>query len=284
MVTDEQRSRWDRDGYLVLRGFFTSEAIDQLNAYTDELFRDPPDWLVVDNTLDGRRGHLSDFSAEERAGGHLRLNALFRHRPEVRAVAFDPRVRAILRDLLGEPAVLFNSLTFAKGSQQGPHSDALYLTPRTPGHLVATWVALEDAHPDAGQLFYYPGSHTIPRYTFRNGTHHFLPDEMGDWAEYSLNQLVTAGLERETFDAKKGDLFIWASDLIHGGSPIADASRTRRSMVCHYYSLSDCKALGFVCVPEGDDGFWQGRPRRVRPATAPPDAAPPLTPARGLRP
>ena len=107
MVTREQRDRWDRDGYLALRGFFSPEAIDRVNAYTDELFRDPPDWLVADNTLDGRRGHLNDFSAEERAGGHLRLSALFRRRPAVRAVALDPRVRAILRDLFGEPAVLF---------------------------------------------------------------------------------------------------------------------------------------------------------------------------------
>jgi ectoine hydroxylase-related dioxygenase (phytanoyl-CoA dioxygenase family) len=259
MLTDEQRLGWERDGFLVLREFFTPEAIDQVNAVTDEMFRDPPDWLVVDNTLTGRRGSMNDFTAEERAGGHLRLNALFRRRQEVRAVALDPRLRAILRDLLGEPAVLFNSLTFAKGSQQTEHSDALYLTPRTPGRLVATWIALEDAHPDAGQLFYYPGSHILPRYTFRNGSHHFAPDEMGDWMNFINGQLTAAGLRRETFAAKKGDLFIWASDLIHGGSPINDVSRTRRSLVSHYFSHSDSTALGFECVPEGDDGYWQLR-------------------------
>lgn len=259
MLTDERRRGWDRDGCVILRGFFRAETIDGINAVTDELFRDPPEWLVVDNTLDGRRGSMTDFSAEERTGGHLRLNALFRRCPEVRAVALDPRVRAILKDLLGEPAVLFNSLTFAKGSQQTEHSDALYLTPRTPGQLIATWIALEDAHPDAGQLFYYPGSHTLPRYTFRNGSHHFVTDEMNDWMDYLRIQLQAASCRRESFAARKGDLFIWASDLIHGGSPITDTSRTRRSMVCHYYSHSDSLARGFECVSEGDDGYWQFR-------------------------
>ena len=36
--------------------------------------------------------------------------------------------------------------------------------------------------------------------------------------------------------AKKGDVFIWHANLIHGGSPIKDHSLTRKSMVIHYYA------------------------------------------------
>jgi phytanoyl-CoA hydroxylase len=259
MLTDDQRRGWERDGYIALRRFFTDEAMDALNAVTEELYRHPPGWLVVDNTLDGRRGRLGDFTPQEQAAGHLRFNNLFRERAEERAVALDGRVRAILRELLGEPAVLCNSLTFTKGSQQTEHIDSLYLTPPTPGKLVAAWVAREDAHRDAGQLFYYPGSHHIPLYTFADGGHRARPAEMPDWMRYIHERITAAGLTRETFPATKGDLFLWSANLVHGGSPITDPTRTRKSLVCHYLAHSDTQTLGFDCVPEGDNAYWLRR-------------------------
>ncbi len=259
MLTDDQRHGWERDGHIALRGFFTPGQMDELNAVTDDLYRHPPDWLVVDNTLDGRRGGLNDFTPQELAAGHLRFSNLFHHKTQVRAVALDGRVGAIVRELLDEPAVLCNSLTFVKGSQQTEHIDSLYLTPPTPGKLVAAWVALEDAHPDAGQLFYYPRSHHIPLYTFADGRHRAAAPEMDDWMAYIRGRITTAGLTRETFAAQKGDLFLWSANLVHGGSPITDPTRTRKSLVCHYLSHSDARTLGFDCVPEGEDAYWYRR-------------------------
>jgi len=43
-------------------------------------------------------------------------------------------------------------------------------------------------------------------------------------------------LRKEVFLAKKGDVFIWYANLIHGGSKIIDNSLTRKSMVIHYYA------------------------------------------------
>jgi ectoine hydroxylase-related dioxygenase (phytanoyl-CoA dioxygenase family) len=40
--------------------------------------------------------------------------------------------------------------------------------------------------------------------------------------------------QRRTYCAKKGDIFLWHGMLIHGGSPVLDPKRTRRSYVCHY--------------------------------------------------
>jgi phytanoyl-CoA hydroxylase len=269
MLTADQRATWERDGYLAVRGFFTAEQVDRVNAVVDGLFRDPPDWLMVDNLATGRRTKLADVPAADRSHRHFKLNDLYLELPEVRAMALDARVRAVLAELLGEPAVLCNSLTFEKGSQQPEHIDSLYMTPRTPDKLAATWIALEDAHPDAGQLFYYPGSQTIPLYTFSDGTHHAFDSEMPKWHAYIRERVAAAGLKRETFPAKKGDLFIWSANLVHGGSPIADPARTRKSLVCHYYTHPDSVALGYDCVPEGGDGYWVRRPHVL-----PPDAIP----------
>jgi hypothetical protein len=37
--------------------------------------------------------------------------------------------------------------------------------------------------------------------------------------------------------AKKGDVLIWHADLMHGGAPIEDPKRTRKSLVAHFMPL-----------------------------------------------
>ena len=266
MLSAEQRASWERDGYLAIRGFFAEAEIDRITALVEGIFRDPPAYLIVDNTATGVRSRLADLPAEQRSPRLFKLNDLFLEHPELRDVALGGRVRPILAGLLGEPAVLCNSLNFEKGSQQPQHIDSLYMTPQTPGRLVATWIALEDAHPDAGQLFYYPGSHRLPLHTFSDGTHHAIDGEVAGWRESISAQVAAAGLPRLQFPAMKGDLFIWHANLLHGGSPILDPQRTRKSLVCHYYGLADCRKLGYDCIPAGGDGYWVKRAHPPLPA------------------
>src|SRR5262249_38837946 len=42
-------------------------------------------------------------------------------------------------------------------------------------------------------------------------------------------------LERETLCVPKGKAIVWAANLIHGGAPQRDRSRSRHSQVTHYY-------------------------------------------------
>ena len=44
-----------------------------------------------------------------------------------------------------------------------------------------------------------------------------------------------SGIARETAKITRGQAFIWAANLFHGGSAIADPARTRLSQVTHYY-------------------------------------------------
>ncbi|WP_454874625.1 phytanoyl-CoA dioxygenase family protein [Paraburkholderia xenovorans] len=113
----------------------------------------------------------------------------------MRDIAIDTDLAKILSDCMGAPIALCNSLYFEKGNAQPPHVDAIYMTPQTHGHLLASWVALEDVHEDAGPLEYYPGSQLIPQWKFSNGTYHSVPEEMGAWHPYMDAQLKERAYE-----------------------------------------------------------------------------------------
>ena len=123
----------------------------------------------------------------------------------------------------------------------------------------ATWTALEDCHPDAGPLVYVPGSHNIPPYRFSNGRMTELAAERGKWAAYIREHVARLGLVEQQFLPRKGDVFVWHGQLLHGGGKRNDPDRTRRSLVSHYFTEGDCRAEGYKIGRE-HDGYWMQRP------------------------
>lgn len=250
---------FQQDGYAILHRFYSDsemgKIVDQILAYT----RQRPLDVVIDLLDTGERSILGLLSEAEIAARRMKINDLYLNLPAVRHLALSERLAPLLQRILGQPVVLCNSLYFEKGSAQPPHVDSIYMTPRTPGHLVATWIALEDTHEAAGPLEYFPRSHLIEPFIFSSGSRHFVADEMKKWHEYIDAQVTKRGLQRQSFLAKKGDVFIWSSNLLHGGAPIRDDSLTRRSLVFHYYSLSDATALQSTLEPLSGN-YWMARP------------------------
>jgi phytanoyl-CoA hydroxylase len=259
VATDARPSQFERDGYMALEGYFSPSQIDRVAAAVGRLLRDRPNEVVVDSLRTGQRTFWTHAAEPETR--HFKFNDLYLMCEELRELALEAGLTAILADLLGEQAVLCNSLNFEKGSSQPKHIDSLYMTPRTPHSLIAVWIAFEDVHADSGPLAYYPGSHRIPLYTFNDGTHHASRDEIADWFDYIDVQMRLRGLKERRFLARKGDVFIWHADLVHGGSPIADDSRTRSSLVCHYFGEADCVDKGADMVAM-NAGYWMRRPQQ----------------------
>jgi ectoine hydroxylase-related dioxygenase (phytanoyl-CoA dioxygenase family) len=266
-------SNFERDGFLVLPRFFAPDRIDAATAAIRRLLQERAGQVVVDNLRNGQRTFWAD--AEGRQTRAFKFNDLYLLSPEVRDLALGAELAAILATLLGEAPVLCNSLNFERGSGQPRHIDSLYMTPRTPHALLAAWVAFEDVHPGAGPLAYFPGSHRIPLYTFNDGTHHAAAGEMADWFDYIDVQLRLRGLREERFLARKGDVFVWHADLVHGGSPITDPTRTRGSLVCHYFGAADCRERQLDLVPR-PPGYWLRRPSQ--PVPVPPAVFGPARP------
>lgn len=248
--------KWKRDGFCVLPAFYSHADIDVVRDEQQRAWNEGKPRIVVDDLMTGRRLRMQDVSENDKVDHRFKVNDLYLESSTIRALALNDRLTPVLAQLLGHIPVVCNSLSFEQGSGQPDHVDALYMTPRSRGHLIAIWVALEDCHADAGPLRYYPGSHKIEPYVFSSGSNHFIQEEMKNWQTYMEGEVQRMGLKPTCFAARKGDVFIWSAYLLHGGEPIRNHQLTRRSLVFHYYSEPDARMLaGNDLVPEGG-GYW----------------------------
>jgi ectoine hydroxylase len=152
-----------------------------------------------------------------------------------------PELLQLLGFLLGREVIPFQSLNFMVGSEQQPHSDAIHMTTEPEGYMIAAWYALEPCTPDNGPLVYFPSSHRLPFVStddYDSGnTRYTIGDQSNKRYEAKIAAIIAqTGLQPRYFMAQAGDILIWHSNLIHGGSPIKSPTPvTRRSMVCHYF-------------------------------------------------
>lgn len=244
VLNADQRKQWEEKGYLVLPAFYTPQqtraALDVVDNHWKSSRSQPSD-VTIDvfiGTDKERRIKLHNAPAEAQTQP-FKINDLYLQDPVIRALAIDPKLSTILAELLNGPVLCCNSLNFEYGSQQPMHTDSLYMTPARKLNLAASWIALEDCHPDAGPLAYYPGSHLIPPFRFSTGRITAVDAEMDRYRAYMQSEVEKRGLKKEVFCAKNGDVFIWHSQLFHGGTAINDMKRTRKSLVVHYFLVGD---------------------------------------------
>jgi hypothetical protein len=149
----------------------------------------------------------------------------------------------LLGKLYGRPAFPFQTLNFPVGTQQEGHSDSVHFSSLPERFMCGVWLAMEDIGPDAGPLFYYPGSHRWPIMTNaligRRGYGAQLGSAQDPYgaAWHALREAY--GAEPETFLPRKGQALIWCANLLHGGSHQNNPLLTRWSQVTHYY-FDDC--------------------------------------------
>ena len=162
---------------------------------------------------------------------------------DVKAIAVNESVLALLGRLYGRETVPFQTLNFSVGTQQSVHSDAVHFSSQPERFMCGVWLALEDIHPDAGPLSYCPGSHSWPIIsnvmlgTPRYGNHSQLAQTP---YEPVWNAILDAtATPTQTFTPRKGQALIWAANLLHGGMPQHNPKLTRWSQVTHYV-FEDC--------------------------------------------
>jgi hypothetical protein len=211
---------WTEGGFIVLERHFDDALVD---AVVEDVER-----LLADGTV---KPHFR---------GQQVVRDSFEHSEAVRRVLTDPQVGRILNFVFGRPAQLFQTIDFFAGSQQPLHSDAFHMTTQPPGYLAGGWVALEDVEPDAGPVYYLPGSHKLPYVMSEDlgltGSPLSIPLKDEAYGRRVSQLADEAGLEPVEFVGRKGDMLIWHHNLLHGGRPVEREGSTRRSLVAHYFA------------------------------------------------
>ena len=134
------------------------------------------------------------------------------------------------------------------------------MPPPPGGVLIATSICLEDVHPDAGPLNYVAGSHSIPPFLNVDGGRNVRTAEEQDQANwYYRSAMADRKMSDEYFLGNAGEVIIWHEQLMHGGSPIKNMARTRKSLVTHYWRCAEMDPA--VLLPHGS-GFYFNRPHQ----------------------
>ena len=210
---------WSSEGYVVLDAFFSEQEVDAFNKEVVDLLEKKKVKFRYQNKI---MFAIRDSVLLRNAGDHKKL-------------------LNILNVLLGKKVNLFQSINFLTGSQQHTHSDSIHMSTFPYGNLIAIWIALEDITADCGPLHYYPGSHKLPYMmngSYGNaGTNHRLGKKnYADYTQHIQSVITKNNLTKKIFLAKKGDVFIWHANLLHGGEKVTNSKSSRKSMVFHYYS------------------------------------------------
>lgn len=241
-VSSEEAARlrfWMEHGYVVLPQAVPHHVCDRVNDDVHRAWEEADSRLTIVESETNEAHPLSRDWEEKR----IRVVDVYAYYESARDALFAPDVVRFLTTVFEQAPLLFQSLSFQRGSEQGIHQDTAYVVSSDPMRLMASWIALEDVQEGSGELMYYDGSHRLPEFKFSGFSKHWNPERDGTeqhdrWSRLLHENARSMGLPLRTFVPRKGDVLIWSADLAHGGAPIRDRSLSRRSLVGHYTPAS----------------------------------------------
>lgn len=237
MDTPSIFEEFQEKGLVVLRNVFTDKQIDRYNQTVSKV--------------------REIFDTNDTSGRPDRIGQLHQRHPSLLELAFEEKITSLLAEVFASKPVVFGSLNFEVGTQQALHVDAVFFYPQPEFCMAGVWIALDDVDETNGPLMYIPGSHKWEmlhsvdivedhpegkrlRDRVRSGS--ASPEERAEtlgilgniWAEKFSASVAASSQPVRTVPVKKGDVVIWHSLLAHGGSPVKDLTKTRKSAVFHF--------------------------------------------------
>ncbi len=225
VLTPDQYEQFERDGHLILKGFYAPEEVQLLIDTFMQMHADGP-----------IPGHFNPRTAEEANGDPLKMYPRIMHPHRVNDVALryllDERLEPVLRDLFGEEPLAAQSMLYFKpagAKGQALHQDNFYLNV-DPGTCIAAWLALDHVDEGNGCLEVVPGTHAMDL---------FCPEEADSTVSFTREYVPPPpGLEKVPVIMEPGDMLFFNGTLVHGSGPNSSTDRFRRSFICHYIGRS----------------------------------------------
>ena len=204
-LTSEEKAFYDENGYLLIRGFLTSQEAADLRAEV--------------HAIAARQGPTNATWASVSDQGTKLEHS---HDVQFRSAAFsrllvDPRLTGVFTSLIGPNVQLHHNKMFIKPPERGSpfpmHQDYGYF-PHRGSSMTAAILHLDPAPDAKGCVRLYPGSHKIGPVPAIGQDHHVDPDR------FPLSGATP-------IEAEAGDLLVFNYLTIHGsGINTSDEPRT----------------------------------------------------------
>lgn len=220
----------------------TQKLIQQLNENGYCVFKPELGDGVIEQAISDCASEYN--RVDYKGSGNSRIQDAFLFSQAVKKIACNEGILHFLEHAFGRKAFPFQTLNFNVGTEQRTHSDSIHFNCFPYGFMCGVWIAFENVDLNNGPLHYYPGSHKLPFFGMEELGIHGADEKEAyefyhEYENYVQELIGRLHLEKQVVNMEKGDCLIWVANLLHGGEPIVDKSRTRHSQVTHYY-FEDC--------------------------------------------
>ncbi len=222
-LTGAQLQSYRERGHLTVPGVFAPQRMDAIIADIER-------WgeAVLAGLPPGQRAWYVDGGVKARTVLR-KLDNPHHQREAVRRLAFEPRLVEIVEALIGPGVSVYFSQIFFKppegGGPKPAHQDNYYFGPDDPESLVTAWIALDDATPENGCLYYAEGTNRGLVYA-----HVAPPDEPYNLQLPAETQALHAATAAPV--PRGGVSFHHGNTFHHSGPNLS--KRSRRACALHY--------------------------------------------------
>lgn len=251
-----------RDGYAVVRGFFTQVEIAELSDALDQLYAEG-----VSHGRSFRHGNLFYNVTRERDGSEPLVRMVqwpSYHQPVLNSVRLDTRFLDLLAPLIGRDLKqIINQVHWKAPGLLGDfawHQDSRFRRPQSAYRNLATGyvqtgLAIDPHTTDSGCMRFIPRSHLRGDLDM-DCSKKAMGTEMADGA---LDEVGLSAADGVDVLLEPGDLALWSPYLVHGSGKNV-SNHKRRLYINGYVRASDCD--------RGEWAFRNGRPAQFGPKPA----------------
>ena len=240
-LTTEQLTQFNKDGFIVLRGFLDEKRCDNIlriaQIHLETKIEPIETEIGYDNKDKEYRTAVTDYSShtEEEQITVRRLRQVYNRDALFRAWMENVKIRPILQQVLDDQVVIttahHNSIMTKMphfSTATAWHQDRRYWR-YSDDNLVSVWLALDDEYSENGVLEFIPSSHKMK-----------FSSEQFDEKEYfsETNEENKKMIEHKvSTDLHKGDVVLFHSLLLHR----ANKNNTDKAKISFVYTVKGLK-------------------------------------------